>query len=256
MSEQRKVKVCGAMSLPRVTWSDNMFCATQAFAKARIPLWSYTGAYWHKGIAKMFTRAIEREVDYLITLDYDTTFTSEDMNALLRLAVFNPDVAAVFPVQYKRDSDQIICAKRNGDGEYMHTTKTGELDADLVDADAGHFGLSVFNINLIKQVPQPWFMCIPNKWGCWGDEQLGDVDPFWAEAYSRMNGGRSGNASIDADVFFWTRMRDAGLRCCLAPRVSVGHLEVIQTVPDANLQKSDAGLPETYTEPEPSELAT
>lgn len=242
--EKKTLRVVALLSLPRLAFTDNMFCAVQAVHKTGIPMWSHTGAFWQKSLSKLLYKAVSKDVDYVITIDYDTVFTGDDLWTLLRLCAFHDDVAAVFPVQYKRDSPSIICTMQDqGGGQRRDLPASEANETELIDASAGHFGLTAIDVKKLMTVPQPWLMCVPNHHGCWGDDQVGEVDPGFAKMVPALNGGRSGRNSIDSDIYFWTRLQDHGHRVCLAPQVRVGHVESTITTPDENLQKVELAPP-------------
>jgi len=75
-----------------------------------------------------------------------------------------------------------------------------------------HFGLTLFRVDKLKTLPKPWFKSEPGPGGDWDDDRLDD------------------------DIFFWHVWRQAGNTIHVAPSCSIGHLEEMCAMFDANLQ--------------------
>lgn len=201
--EQPSIKVAAAMSTPRVGFLGNMDCIVQSLIPFGIQLARGEGAFW----SQTLTRAIERSLevcqpDYILTIDYDSMFSQQDVAKLVMLMHDNPDVDVIVPMQQKREGGELLAS----------TTGDVSLADALLPLKYGHFGLTLFRADVFDKLPKPWFYEKPGADGRWEE-------------------GR-----IDADIGFWKNCEESGLRVMLATDVIIGHLELVVTVPDIGLQ--------------------
>jgi len=169
----------------------------------------HSGAYWEQSLSLMLYQAVEENYDYALTVDYDTVFRPSDVRYMLHLIVNEPSAAAVFPVQYRREADQLLVGL-DGHDDGKATVK--DLEPHLVPASLGHFGLTLIRVSALKQIPHPWLQSMPNRDGVWGPGKL------------------------DADIAFWHKLKAAGLKAFCATRVVVGHMQQMITWPGENYQ--------------------
>jgi hypothetical protein len=145
--------------------------------------------------------------DYVLTVDYDSVFTSDDVRKLLSLMEANPDIAGLAALQTKR-----------GDGKMLFNTEKGgvraiDMDAELLDVETAHFGLTVLRVSDLIDTPLPWFAGV-----------IGEDGSF------------RGKGAMDPDVAFWKKWRRLGKRVCLAARTPIGHMEEVITWPSEDLR--------------------
>ena len=206
--------VAAVMSLPRLTFTDNLYTAAIACLPLGISLERSTGVFWGQCLSSMFERHLEDGTKYLLTLDYDTVFTQADILALYDLMEANPTVDALTSVQMRRGFDYPLLSVRdegkpgNGEREIARRYFTGAL----AKIDTAHFGLTLLRVESLKRVARPWFHAVPDEQGGWG-------------------AGRK-----DEDIAFWHKWAAAGNSLYLAPRVVIGHMQLMVTWPDTNLQ--------------------
>lgn len=206
--ENVSVRVIACMSMPRLCFSDNMFCVAQ-LPSMNIPVRKASGAYWEQGISRLWDKAIEEGYDYILSIDYDTIFQAIDLKYLLSLMATQTDAAAIFPLQYRRGIDQLICSLPEfPEGE----APTSALSGHLQRAKVGHFGFTLIRTSALKEVPLPWLWSQPNVEGKW-------------EA-----------GKVDADIYFWNKLFANGQKVYVAPRLVVGHMQQVITWPGENLQ--------------------
>lgn len=198
-----QVTVGAIMTMPRLAHTDNMMCVALSFTARKIPLAVNKGVFWHKGLTQLLEQQIEHGVDYAITIDYDSYFFPRNVDYLLELACKYDDAAAVFPVQIKRDTDEILCSLDNRRSEVAATEFAGEVTA----AHVGHFGLTVINLRKLSELPKPWFLAVPDADGGWG------------------------KGSTDFDVYFWRKLAEHGHTVYQANRCLIGHIEQRCAVP-------------------------
>lgn len=190
--------IVGVMSVPRLAWTENKRALEAAIHSLGFPVHSDTGAYVMQG----FERSMERYLDsakYILTIDYDTVFSTADVAGLYLLMEQHPEVDALAPLQVKRGGTHWLIG---------HAMKRDDLAHDVAETKSAHFGLTMFRAERLKDLPHPWMLPVPGPDGRWGDGRL------------------------DEDIRFWQHFREHGRRVFLAPRVTVGHLEVVVAWPD------------------------
>lgn len=211
------------MSMPRLGFTSNMFCAMNAFTPLGIQLRAHSGAFWHAGIDQVITDAINEDFDVAFLVDYDTVFTPKDVEDLLRLYCLYEKAQAIVPLQAKRDSDDILASFDKDEAELFKEKKEELFKKDLVKIKTGHMGLALIDLHYVKALPKPWFVSLPDSDG---EYKNGKV----------IEKGESYTPKTDADIWFWRLMEREGLNLYLAPKVKVGHIQQVVTYPDNNLQ--------------------
>lgn len=205
------VRACG--STPRYGPLLHPRCKERAFQRLGIECTTITSCYWHQQISNLMEELIaDRTCEFVLTLDFDTVFEPADVLELYRLMRACPEVDAVFPLQSKRGCEQALFSVTDRSGQVKPILSEGDLSRNLLPANTGHFGLTLFRAESLRKFPRPWMVPKPNAEGKWRDGQ------------------------IDADIDFWLRFKAAGFRACLAPRVVVGHLEDVIAWPGKDLR--------------------
>ena len=205
VSETKTVsmKIGAVMSAPRLGFSNNLMIATKVYAPLGIDFEIGYGVFWGQVLTRMIDKQIARGMDLITVLDYDSYYEKEHFLALCQLMQEYPEVDAIVPVQVKRENDSILVGvedQAKAQANYM-------ANADLIEVDAGNFGLSIFRTSAFKKLKKPWFVSVPNDKGEWGDGRL------------------------DEDIYFWKNWRSCGLKVCLAPQVKIGHIQLMITWP-------------------------
>lgn len=214
-SDEKTCKgVIACMSTPRFGPLLHPRCAEKAFYALGIKGQSGQSCYWAQKISDLMYEASEDpECEYVLTLDFDTVFCAADVLELYRLMKACPDVDAIFPLQSKRGCQQALFSIGGSkDGRIKAAIAEEELMRHLLPANTGHFGLTIFRASSLRKFPHPWMVPEPSREGRW-------------------DGGHT-----DADINFWQRFIKAGFKCCLAPRVVVGHLEHVVSWPGKDLK--------------------
>lgn len=197
------VKIKAVMSIPRLGFNDTWGCVHDVLAAFKIPVASYMGAFWGQCMQKAMVEAIEQDVDWVLTLDYDSLFTAKQLQFMMQAMASNPDIGALAPLQMKR-----------GSAVPLHTIEGQtrmEINSDApVEVSTAHFGLTLIRTEAIKKMPKPWFQCVPGPSGDYDDDRL------------------------DGDIYFWKKFREAGNKVFVAPTVSIGHLETLVAWFDEN----------------------
>jgi hypothetical protein len=199
------MKVMAALSTPRLGFDDNFMCAFQNFPSRGIRIFKYKGAYWEQCIERAIEQVLAAGAEAVLTCDYDTVFTGEDVDALTELMKWHPEADAVAPLQASRKGDLMASADAG-------PVTPEALAQPMTRLRTAHFGLTLIRATAFAKMPKPWFWSQPDAKGRWG------------------NGRR------DADLTFWDKFAEAGCQLYSANRVAVGHLELMVLWPGHNLR--------------------
>lgn len=199
------LKVAAVMSVPRLGFMDNFFCAFEALQPMGISLTRYTGAYWDACLHRAIEKCIEQEApDIVLTLDYDTVFKRADVEKQLQIMEERPEVDALAAIQTARSQPRPLLTMDLPVGVKSHDRiPFGVFKDDILPCRTAHFGLTMIRTSALAKLPKPWFKGEPDPEGGWGE-------------------GR-----IDPDIFFWRQFEAAGLKLFSANRVVVGHMELM-----------------------------
>jgi len=192
-----KIKIAAVTSIPRVGWNDAWGVMFDALRHFGIPLRRFTGVYWGQCMQRLFNDCVNDGLDWILTIDYDTMFTAEDLDRLMGWFGRTPEADAMAALQSRRQH-----------GTPLLTIK-GATEKQVTDAPfevtTAHFGLTLIRVDALKQIPKPWFWSKPDDNGEWGDDRTDD------------------------DIWFWRQWGAAGKKVFVAPDVNVGHLEIMVT---------------------------
>lgn len=205
-------RVVAVMSMPRLAFSDNMYCAVESFVQLGIPMTKVTGAFWGQCLERGMVMAAEDGAEWILTVDYDTVFTPDTLRHLLTLMAEHPEADAIAPIQIRREEDYALVTIEDESGRRVNTVRTEDLQKPLLRVATAHFGLTLFRVSALRKMPHPWFLGEPNAQGEWGE-------------------GRT-----DDDIYFWRKWKEAGNSLFLANGTPVGHLQLMVTWPDAEFR--------------------
>jgi len=197
------MKIAAIMSAPRLGFSNNLMIATKVYAPLGIDFEIGYGVFWGQILTRMIENQLAKGMELITVLDYDSYYEKEHFLALCQLMQEHPEVDVMVPIQIKRESNRILAGiKDRAKAKDKYYT-----DADLIEVDAGHFGLSVFRASAFAKLKKPWFLAVPNETGDWGEGKL------------------------DEDIYFWKNWRACGLKVCITPQVKIGHMQLMITWP-------------------------
>lgn len=206
-------KIAAVMSMPRLAFTDNLFCGIGIATQLGIPLDRVTGAFWGQCLERIMEQALD-QADYLLTLDYDSVFTVNHVRVLAGIMQDNPHIDALCPLEVKREEEALLLGVLRDDGTPYPPGQPITLDLfqrqDLTRLSWGHFGLTLFRVSRLRDLPHPWFLSVPNAEGRWGEGRLDD------------------------DLYFWRQWRASGRTLYLANRVPIGHGQLMITWPGAD----------------------
>jgi hypothetical protein len=196
MGAAGKRKIQALMSMPRVAFTANMFCALKVFTPLQIEFMNHTGAYAMQGLERLLTDQMKTQPpEWFVSLDFDSVF---NMSMFQRMAIMfdlHPEYDALAPMQSRRGPNSSPICNR------AEPVTLEDMQQDVIPMDSAHFGLTFFRVESLKRLPHPWMLPIPNKDGEWGD-------------------GR-----VDEDIRFWQHFKAHGLKLGVAPKIGIGHAE-------------------------------
>jgi len=193
----KEVKACAFMTAPRYecTWARNYI--EIALQGAKVPLMISGGVFYGQCMQMMLEEAIDSGCEIAITVDFDSVFTTKDVQRLISIAAFRDDIDAVCAMQCRRSAKTPLCTIA-GKTEIYSTDQPMQVTT-------AHFGLTAIKLNRLKDVPKPWFKAEPNREGRWNDDK------------------------IDDDIWFWKQWMEAGRTIYMDPETRIGHLEEVVT---------------------------
>jgi SAM-dependent methyltransferase len=204
-------KVLAIMSMPRLGFTDNFMCAHTALTKMGIEVRPFVGAFWGQCLERGLDMAVSEGFDAVLTIDYDTVFTAQNVNTLLRLMLLHPEADAICPLQSARGWHTPLMTMELPEGMSPGKVPTSYFSGDLIKLRTGHFGLTLIRTASLKGLSKPWLWSKPAPDGSWND-------------------GR-----VDDDIYFWRQWAAAGKTLFNANRVVVGHLELMIKWPGRDL---------------------
>lgn len=206
---EAEVKVAALMSCPRLGFTDNFFCVTAALAPHRISPIKYTGAFWGQCLQRCMEDTIESH-DVILTIDYDTIFTSRTVEALLTLMMYS-GYDAIAPLQTKREANTVMFALPGVSPDDKTTVESDWFSKPVQSVETAHFGCTFIRTSAIKKMEKPFFLA-----------QASDSGDY-----------RGGH--IDEDIYFWKKFCAAGNKLGIATNISVGHAELMITWPSRSV---------------------
>lgn len=206
------MKFRAIMSVPRLGFMDNFFCAQEALQPNGIKLATFQGAYWEACLTRGIESAIADGADVVMTIDYDTVYTPLHVARMAQIMRACPEIDALAPIQIARHHVHPMLTAADALGRARSDVTFAEMHKqDLFEAETAHFGLTMIRASALARMPKPWFHGQPDPDGGWGE-------------------GRS-----DADVGFWRKWKACGNRLFIATRIAVGHAELLIRWPGKDL---------------------
>lgn len=208
-----EIRVSGAMSVPRLGFMDNFFCAMEAMIPCNVKMRKHGGAFWGQSMTKVMERILEEDdPDAILTLDYDSVFLPRHLAHVMQLMMCHPEADAIAPIQSSRHLSTALFTYYGTDGENAPKVPLAEFAGDLTRVPTAHFGLTLIRAKALRRLPKPWFHSVPSPAGDWND------------------------GHVDEDIAFWRKWEQAGNTLFLANRVAIGHAELMVRWPGEDLQ--------------------
>jgi hypothetical protein len=208
--DTKEVKVCGLKTVPRyiANWPTNII--NSAFNANNIPLVTSGGVFYGQCMQRMMEDAIEKGVDIVVTVDFDSVFRPDQLKLLIQTISNSDHIDALAALQSRRGAPHPLF---NPDGEYeLGKEVQVEFKGEPLRVSTAHFGLTAIKLDRLKDVPKPWFCSKAGDDGTWGD-------------------GR-----IDDDIWFWKQWASAGRSVYVDSSVSIGHMEEMVSMYDSEGQ--------------------
>lgn len=209
-----EIKVSGAMSMPRLTFTDNFFCAMEACFPCKVKLRRHGGAFWGQSMTKVFERILEEDdADAILTIDYDSVFLPKHLAHLMQIMMLYPEVDALAPIQSSRHiKTSLFTVRDESEQKNAPAVPRTRFDGETTPVSTAHFGLTLINVRKLRELPKPWFQSLPSPAGDWND------------------------GHVDEDIQFWRKWEAADNSLHLANRVAIGHMELLVKWPNVNLE--------------------
>ena len=202
---QTEMRVAAVMTAPRYEAVSARNNIQKALSVHNIPLNISGGVFYGQCMQRMLSRLLEAgQVEYALTIDFDSFFSAAHINRLLSLMAQVPGADAMTGIQAKRGVGTILGTR--GKDEAV------EWNGRPIKVHSAHFGLTVIKLDALAKVPKPWFVSVPDANGEWTDERTDD------------------------DVYFWQQWEAAGNSLYLDPGCRIGHMEELVTVYDEQMQ--------------------
>ncbi len=207
-----ELTISGCMSVPRLGFMDNFFCAMEAVIPCHVKLRKHGGAFWGQSMTKVFEKTIEQDdPDLILTIDYDSIMTPGHLARMIQLMMLYPKIDALAPIQSSRHHATTLFTVACEEGKNAEAIPRTALEGDTMPVSTAHFGLTLLRTAKLKTLPKPWFHSVPSDAGDWGE------------------------GHVDDDIRFWREWEKAGNSLHLANRVAIGHAELMVRWPDINL---------------------
>lgn len=191
-----KPKIRAVMSVPRLGFNATWGCIASVLAELEIPIRIYEGSvFWGQTMQRAFREAVADGFDWILTIDYDSVFTRDNLQRLLARIKENPQIDALAPLQVKRESTDPL----------YRTDLAGATG--LTKAQTAHFGLTLIKVSALSDISLPWFQSITGPDG------------------EHENG-------VDEDIYFWNRWAESGKSLYVDTEVSIGHLQLMVSMFD------------------------
>jgi len=211
------IKITAIMTVPRVGFNEHWGCVLEALRPWGIPVRKTQGAFWGQCMQNGFQACVDEELDWLLTMDYDTLFTRDHVDTLFGIFGSRPDIDALAAMQPRRNSGMpLMTVERDG-----VLVQELECDGSPIKCRTAHFGLTLIRVSSLLKTEKPWFFGQPDK-----------------------NGGWEESSRTDPDIWFWRQWEKAGNTIYVTPNARVGHLEMMVSELDENLNRGYMRVPE------------
>ncbi len=211
-------RVAAVTTVPRLGFQAHAGVLERAFGDPKMLILRTTGVFWEQGIQCGINSLVRARADYVITIDYDSIFTNDDVKELLKLVVRYPEADAIAAWQPGRGvKDKALAGIKTGNGWGGLVSVEEMKRSDLTPVDNTVFGLTIIKTEALKKMAKPWFLNTPN------------ADGEWEEG------------KHDADSYFWHKFTEAGNKVFMANKVRIGHLQemVLWVDEDFNFTKQE-----------------
>lgn len=202
--ENLTIKIKGVMSVPRIGWNDAGVAIDNTLRPFGIHCERFNGVFWGQCMQRAFEHAVAEGVDWILALDYDSMPLPEHLSHMMDMFAAHPEIDALAPLQMRRGQD------------YPLMTQAGKTEIEItgepIKVHTAHFGMTLLRVDALKDLPKPWFISKPDDKGEWSDDRQDD------------------------DIWFWHQWRIAGKTVYVDPDARIGHLELMVSEFDDDMQ--------------------
>src|SRR5687767_14677854 len=135
------IKVAAIMTAPRY---ENTYARNQierALKSIGIPLTVSGGVFYGQCMQMMLEQLVAvGDVDYAVTIDFDSLFTAKQLQRLLSLIIENDEIDAIAPMQVRRSKLAMLGTIPGG--EMVGETRQVVWDGKPIKGTTAHFGLT------------------------------------------------------------------------------------------------------------------
>ena len=202
---EQLIKIRAVMSVPRIGWNDAWMSINRALNPLKIPVETFNGVFWGQCMQRAFEKCLVDGVDWILCIDYDSMITSQQVDRMLGYMGEHPEIDALAALQCRRGNEESPLMTVMGKTEL-------EITGTPIKVTTAHFGLTLIRAECLKDVAKPWFFTQPDEKGEYGSDRLDD------------------------DIWFWHQWRLAGKSIYVAPDVRIGHLQLMVSVFDEQMQ--------------------
>lgn len=185
------------MSVPRLGFTLHTQGLMESIYKYNAPCVMEGGAYFGLSMEKGIRKALTHNTPYIITIDYDTVFSADDVWRLVSLMETHPEYDALAAVQLRRGEHRVLVS-----GEPGKNYDLSSFADEVIQARTACFGLTIFRRSAFEKMPYPWF------------RHRDEWNPDGTHA-----------RTVEADMCFWEKFEQYGCKLGVATGVCVGHLE-------------------------------
>jgi len=203
------LQICALMSIPRVGFNDNWGCILEALRPFQIPVHRFTGVFWGQCMQRGLDQCLEEGANWVLCIDYDSMFTSWQLDELMGIFGNEPHIDALTALQSKRNTKFPLATIK---GHMTEDTNRLKITGEPFKVTTAHFGLTLLRMECLRTVEKPWFKGEPDSNGEWGDDRMDD------------------------DIWFWHQWRKAGHNIYMTPQVRIGHIELVVSEYDEKLE--------------------
>lgn len=205
-------KISAVISLPRYGPTKYFNSIYSALGPLGIPVEMQWGAFWEHRLTSAIENAINAGAEWVLTLDYDSPTTANDIRALCALMEAHPEADAIAPVQVKREENTALFRPVDAAGVYKTgTVPLSDFDGDVTEVGWAHFGLTLIRVEALKKMKKPWFLGVPDDKGGWSDH------------------------ATHPDIYFWNNLRASGGRLFIANHIALPHMQEVLVWPSQDL---------------------
>lgn len=206
-TREATVRLLAFMTVPRYISASTRVLIEAALKPLNITLVQSEGVFYGQCMQRMLEDAIADGLDWILTIDSDSVFTTEHLSILFDEFAKHPEADAMAALQCRRGKPFPLLTIPEKSQE-----KEVQVDGSPILVATAHFGLTLLRVSELKEVAKPWFKSEPDKDGGWGDDRLDD------------------------DIWFWHQWRLAGKTIYVTPRSSIGHMEEMIAMFDEKMQ--------------------